>query len=384
MTQGLATGLAPDLATGASRRQAPVQAIHIISAAPFSPAAGTGIAMSITNLTREVRRLGVVTEFPLRCREESGSLAERTRLNQHIDVSRRGVLLCIDLDGFAISGRRSGGSTWKAVHVRTNFLELLRIAPPGSRPELAVQARLLKRNIATADLLITSSRHTMHELQTALVPLPARRLLLPNALDQELASHLKQLPTTRSSSALIVAYGMATWRKDFATAIRASARLAARGVDHRFDLMIGGPDRPRLEALIRRLGATHIRLLDLTPSRVEIARLLRRAWVVCHPALQEDFGNVFVEAAAAGVPVVAVRSPIAVEHRIEASAGLLVPARDVDRFVNALEVLLCRQKADEAQAREPLPIRYHSWTWQGAARRLVAALDALVAQEPGT
>lgn len=104
---------------------------------------------------------------------------------------------------------------------------------------------------------------------------------------------------------------------------------------------VGGPQRPSevrylksLEAEAERLGiGGRVRFLG---SRRDVPRLLAAADVFCQPNTQgEPFGLVFVEALAAGLPVVTTNVGAAAET-IDESCGLLVAPTDPRALASAL------------------------------------------------
>ncbi len=93
--------------------------------------------------------------------------------------------------------------------------------------------------------------------------------------------------------------------KDHATALRTVQRLVQRLPRARLVLVGEGPERAKIQELIRqyRIGA-HVRLLGL---RKDVARLLRAADAFLLTSISEGIPLTVIEAMAAGVPVVATR-----------------------------------------------------------------------------
>ncbi|MGH7931731.1 MAG: glycosyltransferase [Candidatus Binataceae bacterium] len=125
--------------------------------------------------------------------------------------------------------------------------------------------------------------------------------------------------------------------------LEALARL--RGQPEWTCWFVGGAQRPaevryleQLRMSATRLGiAEHVRFLG---QRADVPRLLAAADILCQPNTgAEAFGIVFVEAEAAGLPVVATALGGALEV-IDESCGVLVAADDVDGLAAALHRLI--------------------------------------------
>jgi glycosyltransferase involved in cell wall biosynthesis len=147
---------------------------------------------------------------------------------------------------------------------------------------------------------------------------------------------------------VVLAVGNLTPQKDYPTFLRAFAHLRQR-LEARLLVLGEGPERPRLEALIGELGIggdTHLPGTVATPEAY-----MARAAVLVLASRYEGFGNVLVEALAAGCPVVATdcRSGPA-EILAGGRFGALVPVGDAPALAAALERQL-------AHAPDPEPLR---------------------------
>ena len=107
-------------------------------------------------------------------------------------------------------------------------------------------------------------------------------------------------------------------------------RTAAQRVPGlRVDVVGDGPDRLRLQALVTDLGLQHtVTFHGYQPDDVRDA-LLRRAWVTTSTSAAEGWGCAVIEAAAWGVPCVAVAAPGIVDSVVDGRTGWVVgPERD--------------------------------------------------------
>ena len=133
---------------------------------------------------------------------------------------------------------------------------------------------------------------------------------------------------------LIGAVGRLDRQKGFATLIEAMARL--KETPARCAILGDGPERARLEALIRRRGLERtVRLL----GEQDAAPWLPAFDVFCLPSLWEGLPNSLLEAMALGLPVVASGVDGVPEAVTDGKDGLLVPPEDSDALAAALGAL---------------------------------------------
>jgi len=141
-----------------------------------------------------------------------------------------------------------------------------------------------------------------------------------------------------SGDCLLVGVGNLTERKSYGTAIGALA--ASRLSTGRCVLAVcgEGQERTHLEDVAADLGvAGELRLLGW---RNDVANILQSADLFVHPARDEGFGLVVVEAAAAGLPIVASEVggiPEIIQHGVN---GLLVPPGDPQALAQAIQKLI--------------------------------------------
>jgi phosphatidylinositol alpha-mannosyltransferase len=105
-----------------------------------------------------------------------------------------------------------------------------------------------------------------------------------------------------------------------------------------------------------------------------LAELYRRAWVLCLPSSYEGFGRPYIEAMAAGTPVVATSNPGAREVLEDGRDGVLVDLRGLGA---ALRWLLTDPAARARYAERGLA-RARSFAWDVVAERYEAIYGAVV------
>lgn len=204
------------------------------------------------------------------------------------------------------------------------------------------QGHLVAR-MTRAAAVVTVSEYNVRYLTSLLEGRAARIVRIYNGLDLERfkpGAAVAEPPPLR-----ILAVARLVEKKGLGVLVEACAKLKARGVDFRCEIVGKGAERPRLEALIREHAlADHVSLLGAR-TQGEVLDLYRGAHVFALPCIVGDDGNrdglpvSIVEALACGLPVVSTAVtgiPEAVEHGVN---GLIVPERDASALADALESL---------------------------------------------
>jgi glycosyltransferase involved in cell wall biosynthesis len=114
--------------------------------------------------------------------------------------------------------------------------------------------------------------------------------------------------------------------KDHATAVRAMARIAA-AVPQSLLLIVGdGPERPKIESLVRELGVErHVRLVG---TRRDVPEILQASDLFLLSSKSEGIPLTVIEAMAARLPVVSTDVGGLSEIVVAGETGLLAPAGD--------------------------------------------------------
>jgi glycosyltransferase involved in cell wall biosynthesis len=150
--------------------------------------------------------------------------------------------------------------------------------------------------------------------------------------------------------------------------------------------------RPDVKVMVIGDGPARAWLEERSPTAVftgfltgaELARALACADVMLNPSKTETFGNVTLEAMAAGLPVVGADAPYHLALLQEGKTGLLVPATDVDAYVRGVLSLAAdaeRRLAMGRAAREASGQYQWSQILAGVAQVYREALAQHAAQE---
>ena len=119
--------------------------------------------------------------------------------------------------------------------------------------------------------------------------------------------------------------------------IRAISLMRDRGVVTRLTLYGGGPQQRELEKLVQVHGIEGwVNFAGAFPPGPALREALNRSHVFVMPHLTTDFGRGFFDGLAAGLPVVAFRSPASESTVRDGVDGVLVPNADVEALATAL------------------------------------------------
>jgi phosphatidylinositol alpha-1,6-mannosyltransferase len=243
------------------------------------------------------------------------------------------------------------------------------------------------RAFAQSEALFPVSRPIAH-LLTARGVQPARIELVQNGVD---AGRFRPLDATEfrrrhdlDGRRVILSVARLVHRKGIDTVIEALPGLAARFPDLMYLVVGDGPERVRLEALVRRLGLeARVRMLG---------RLAHDDLVACYNACDvfalpvrdeaedvEGFGLVFLEAGACGRPVVGSRAGGVVDAVVDGETGLLVAPDDPAALAEAIGRLFEDRELAARMGRAGRERVLASGTWDHAAR---AIAERIVRGEP--
>jgi len=158
--------------------------------------------------------------------------------------------------------------------------------------------------------------------------------------------------------------------------------------DYKLVLVGGGGDqalRRKLQHRVSRLGLEHVvQFLGHVP-RSHVAILYQQAAAFVLPTSMETFGFPFVEAMAAGAPVICADTDFARE--LCGGAALYFPVGDTDALAQALDVLFS-QPMIEARLRQAGRCRAKEFSWDREAHETLALLkraggDTVSISHPG-
>lgn len=307
---------------------------------------GSGTAAAIGGLGRalvarghHVARIGPPVAWP------AAITARRMFFNVQIPALLRcldyDLIVGFDIDGFCVAARAPAPYVCS---VKGVIAEELRHERGAVRLLLWSLSRMERINACRAPLVLTTSDYCRQKIGQHYGVAAAKVRLVPEGIDLPRWRARLDAPGGPARDAqTILCVARQYPRKHIADLLRAFALLRPRFPAARLAIIGDGPEHQPLRALAAQLGlGPDARFLGGLPSDDEVVDWYRRSAIFCLPSVQEGFGIVFLEAMAAGLPIVATSAaaiPEVVPHR---SAGTLVPPGDVPALADALAELLER------------------------------------------
>lgn len=163
---------------------------------------------------------------------------------------------------------------------------------------------LLRRTLSKAKLCFAMNKDTVDCLrQDGAVNVE----LLPQiCFSEDRLNELSSVPPPAELPPInLLSIGRLVYWKGFQYGIRAAALLKERGIPFKYRIAGWGPYEGALREQIKHLGLDNeVELVGRKTNEQVIHEELRWAHLLIHPALHESFGNVCLEALAAGRPVI--------------------------------------------------------------------------------
>ena len=209
----------------------------------------------------------------------------------------------IDVDGYVIAGRSAGPP--HVACIKGVLGDAVRFERGATRASMAFQARLEAKHARRADLVITVSQYCAKRLADLYGV--SNAVVVPELIDLTAWQKAFHASTGAPDQGKFTVLSVCRFypRKRLDVLLKAASLLRERIPQLEIRIVGNGPEYKKLEQICAdlRLESTVRWLGDV--SRSELAAEYNRAHVFCLPSVQEGFGIVFLEAMAAGKPIVA-------------------------------------------------------------------------------
>jgi glycosyltransferase involved in cell wall biosynthesis len=299
-----------------------------LTSTPLNLAQGSGTFSGISTLARALRPLGVEVEILAPTLELPVYTLTRLAFNEQLPFRKMpacDAVVGFDMDGYRLAGR---GSPPHIASIKGVIADEMQFERGVTRWTMAVQAACERAHVRRSRLVMTTSSYAAGRIRqlygveaTSIVPEP-----IDLAAWRETFARNAARPDPKRFTVLSVCRFYP--RKRLHLLLDAGARLRERIPELEIRIVGNGPERAKLE----RMRPSCERFLgDL--SQDELAAEYNRADVFCLPSVQEGFGIVFLEAMAAGKPIVAARAAAVPEV---VRNGILVEPEDSAALAEAI------------------------------------------------
>lgn len=194
------------------------------------------------------------------------------------------------------------------------------------------------------DAILANSKSAAEQLFIAKKRQSQKIYCVPNAVDALSSERFVTRDVLSSrfgislDDVLIGSLGRLDPKKHFPSLLQVMALLQEHTRNVHFLLIGDGPERQKLETMATELGiSNHVTFTGEVPGA---SAWLSALDIFCFTSLDEGLPNVVLEAAMAGVPVVAWRLPFIEEIITDGETGLLVEPNNLDDFRDAILSLL--------------------------------------------
>jgi glycosyltransferase involved in cell wall biosynthesis len=237
----------------------------------------------------------------------------------------------IDADGYAIADRRN--SPPHIACIKGVLGDAVPFETGATRVSMSLQARLEAKHARRAALVITVSRYCAERLEE--LYRVRKAVVVPELIDLDAWRHLFRASPAAADSGKFTVLSVCRFypRKRLDVLLRAAALLRGTIPELEIRIVGNGPESKRLRRVCFELRLEPVvRWLGDVPL-ARLAAEYKRAQVFCLPSVQEGFGIVFLEAMAAGKPIVAARAAAIPEV---VRTGILVEPSSPEALAEAL------------------------------------------------
>lgn len=307
--------------------------LAFLTSTPLNIAQGSGTFNGMATLARALQPFGVTVHWFTPTRRLPVYTLERIWFNhslRRIDVSSYDAVVGFDLDGYTLPK----SEVPHVAAIKGVIRDEARFERGFTRWTMLRQAVREQRHVRQADRVIVTGSYAAQRVSEYYAP-PGDPIIVPELIDLErwraLMAGTGAVPDPSLFTVLCVC--RLYRRKRVEHLLEAAAQLSGRIPALRVRIVGDGPEGGRLRVASRTLHLENVVTWLGNCTDEELASEYRGAHVFCLPSVQEGFGIVFLEAMAAGLPIVAARAASTPEVLPQ---GLLAEPESAESLANGL------------------------------------------------
>jgi glycosyltransferase involved in cell wall biosynthesis len=310
--------------------------LNFITAIPWNVRRGSGCYVGTRTLIDALQNIGINVALVTPRIATPTYTTTRVLFNEMLRWRRFGgdATIGIDADGYAISSRANGPP--HIACIKGVLGDAVRFERGVTRASMAFLAHLEAKHARRAVRVITISKYCAGRLEELYGV--SNAVVVPELIDlrrwRALFAANPTVPDPRKFSVLCVCRFYPRKRVDVLLHAVALLRDKVPGLELR--IVGGGPEYQRLQLLASELGIERVVRWLGDASANRLADEYNRTDLFCLPSAQEGFGIVFLEAMAAGKPIVAARAAAVPEV---VRSGILVEPENSEALADAIFLL---------------------------------------------
>lgn len=347
--------------------------ILIYNAWSSDPKYGTGVAVTFLNLIKELKNRKIKFIYltnNFKYKTFTGFVIKRIIHNYLMKWKFKKLKPEIIL-GFDFDGVFCPRDIKYILNLRTNFSEIKKYENGIMKLFCLIEEFFQKKAVKRADKVIVASNYTKESVIKNYNVENFKLVVIPNGVDKKTFFNSK-INCTKEN--LVLSVSTLYPRKGIYYLIKALEQLKLEGIKFKHIHIGDGVLKKDLLKLIKSLKLENdVGFVGSIGNRKKLAAIYRRSKVFCHPSLQEDFGNVFLEAMASGVPIIAFKNSAAKELVKDKENGFLVVDRDVKDFTEKLRLMLTNDCLNSKIGNNNLKAA-KKYSWKKTTQRFISVL----------
>ena len=318
--------------------------IAILTSYPLDVCVGSGVVRTLQGFAVAFRSAGHTCNIihPQSAVKDFKAFSEqRLEFNNYlksVKLSSYDLIIGSDFDGYTIDLSEvkdyvvfNGGL----------FADIIRFEKGETKNILRKLAEKEMRNAQKARLIFVPSKYSA-QMVSRYYHIPKGKIkAIPLGIDlKDWKSLLKNTPQKRKQNENILCVAKQYPRKGINDLICAFALLLEKRPGARLTLVGGGPELERNKILAEELNVDKkIHFYGDMNDRIRLSSIYKKSALFCLPSYHETFGLVFLEAMAAGLPVVTYKST-AIPEVVSEEYGFLIESGDIPGLTSRIEELL--------------------------------------------